>query len=61
MLPECKEMGRKGSAFQGDVSNFGPAKDLMNQAYQAFGRIDILVNNAGIASRGNPVEEDRNG
>jgi len=57
VLARVKEMGRKGLAFQGDVSNFDPAKELMNQAYQAFGGIDILVNNAGIASRGNPVEK----
>ena len=57
VLSRVKEMGRKGLAFQGDVSNFDPARELMKQAYQAFGRIDILVNNAGIASRGNPVEK----
>jgi len=57
VLTKAKEMGRKALAFRGDVSNFDSAKDLMKQAYQAFGRIDILVNNAGIASRGNPVEK----
>ena len=57
VVARVKGMGRKGLAFQGDVSNADPAKDLMKQAYQAFGRIDILVNNAGVASRGNPVEK----
>ena len=57
VVARVKEVGRKGLAFQGDVSNADPAKYLMKQTYQAFGRIDILVNNAGIASRGNPVEK----
>jgi 3-oxoacyl-[acyl-carrier protein] reductase len=50
-------MGRKALTMQGDVSNFDAAHELMNQAFQAFGRIDILVNSAGIASRGNFVEK----
>lgn len=50
-------MGRKGIPVQGDVSNFEAAKELMRQAFQAFGRIDILVNSAGIASRGYFVEK----
>ena len=57
VIASVKEMGRKALALQGDVSNFDSAKDLMKQAYQAFGRIDILVNSAGIASRGNFVEK----
>jgi len=52
-----KVMGRKTLAVQGDVSNFETARELMHQAFQAFGRIDILVNSAGIASRGNFVEK----
>jgi 3-oxoacyl-[acyl-carrier protein] reductase len=50
-------MGRKALVVQGDVSNFDAARELMNRAFQAFGRIDILVNSAGIASRGNFVEK----
>ncbi len=57
VVARVKEVGRKGLAFQGDVSSADPANDLMKQTYQAFGRIDILVNSAGIASRGNPVEK----
>lgn len=52
-----KVMGRRTLAVQGDVSNFEAARELMRQAFQAFGRIDILVNSAGIASRGNFVEK----
>jgi 3-oxoacyl-[acyl-carrier protein] reductase len=52
-----KVMGRKTLAVQGDVSNFEAARDLMRQAFQAFGRIDILVNSAGVASRGYFVEK----
>ena len=52
-----KVMGRKTLAVQGDVSNFETARELMHQAFQAFGRIDILVNSAGVASRGNFVEK----
>ena len=57
VLARVKEMGRRGLAFQGDVSSFDPARELMKQAFQAFGGIDILVNSAGIASRGNSVEK----
>lgn len=56
VVAEIKGMGRKALPVRGDVSHFEAAKDLMKQAFQAFGRIDILVNNAGIASRGNFVE-----
>ena len=52
-----KVMGRKTLPVQGDVANFEAARELMRQAFQAFGRIDILVNSAGIASRGNFVEK----
>jgi len=51
-----KVMGRKTLPVQGDVANFEAARELMRQAFQAFGRVDILVNSAGIASRGNFVE-----
>jgi len=56
-ISRIQGMGRKALAVQGDVSTFEAARNLMNRASEAFGRIDILVNSAGIASRGNFVEK----
>lgn len=36
----------------GDVSDFDTAKDIIDDAFERFGRIDVLVNNAGITRDG---------
>jgi 3-oxoacyl-[acyl-carrier protein] reductase len=46
-----KTLGRKGGAFQADVSNAKAVTDLIQQIEAALGPIDILVNNAGVALR----------
>ena len=40
-------LGRKGLAFQADVSDPESADALIKAALEAFGKVDILVNNAG--------------
>ncbi|UCB52315.1 MAG: 3-oxoacyl-ACP reductase FabG [Candidatus Zixiibacteriota bacterium] len=42
-----EEMGRKATTFQGDVSNFADAQEMVKKVSSNFGRIDILVNNVG--------------
>jgi short-subunit dehydrogenase len=38
-------------ALKTDVSNENDCRELIEQAYQKFGRIDVLINNAGISMR----------
>ena len=45
----------KAIAVQGDVSKAAEAKDLVDAAVAAFGRLDILVNNSGVYEFG-PLE-----
>lgn len=40
--------GGEAKAYQGDVSDFNTAKEMMASVKKDFGSIDILVNNAGI-------------
>jgi 3-oxoacyl-[acyl-carrier protein] reductase len=40
--------GGKAIAVQGDVSNAGQAKGVIEAAIEVFARLDVLVNNAGI-------------
>ena len=42
------QTGRKTLALEVDVSNLESAKNMVDKALEAFGKIDILVNNAGI-------------
>ena len=43
-----KDNGGEAVANYDDVSDWSGAKNLIDQAVEAFGRLDILVNNAGI-------------
>ena len=49
---QLQGLGAPCLAVQGDVSDAGAVKELMDAALKAFGRIDILVNNAGITRDG---------
>jgi 3-oxoacyl-[acyl-carrier protein] reductase len=42
------QMGRKAIAVHCDIAQFDAAKNVVNSALEAFGRLDILVNNAGM-------------
>lgn len=48
VVNEIIEKGGTAKAYQGDVSDFEKAKELITEVSKEFGRIDILVNNAGI-------------
>ncbi|MEE1312216.1 MAG: 3-oxoacyl-[acyl-carrier-protein] reductase [Lachnospiraceae bacterium] len=48
VVKEIKESGGQAEAYQGDVSDFDTAKDMITYVKKEYGRIDILVNNAGI-------------
>jgi len=41
-------IGRRGQAYQVDISDFGEAQKLVERVVGEFGRLDILVNNAGM-------------
>ncbi len=45
---EIKDLGRKGLALDGDVSNPADAERIVAETVAQLGGIDILVNNAGI-------------
>jgi len=45
---EIRKMGRRVETFQVDVSQFNPAREMVEKIVGLFGRLDILVNNAGI-------------
>ncbi|NUK38923.1 3-oxoacyl-ACP reductase [Streptomyces lunaelactis] len=45
---EIRAAGGSAVAHQGDVSDFGQARDLVGLAVSTYGKLDILVNNAGI-------------
>ncbi|AGC68151.1 3-oxoacyl-[acyl-carrier-protein] reductase FabG [Thermoclostridium stercorarium subsp. stercorarium DSM 8532] len=45
---ELVEKGYSVKAFEGDISDPGNAKALIDFAVETFGTIDVLVNNAGI-------------
>ncbi|RYL95194.1 SDR family oxidoreductase [Sporolactobacillus sp. THM7-4] len=46
-VKRIRELGRKGTAFKGDVGEEAFAKDVVERVKEEFGKIDILVNNAG--------------
>lgn len=49
---DVESFGVKSILVQGDVAKDEDAKNLINKAKEAFGKIDILVNNAGITRDG---------
>ncbi|MDD3184732.1 MAG: 3-oxoacyl-[acyl-carrier-protein] reductase [Anaerostipes sp.] len=48
VVADIEAAGGTAKAYQGDVSKFDVAKDMMTSVKKEFGSIDILVNNAGI-------------
>jgi len=48
LAEELEAMGVRSAAWQGDVSDPGHVREVVNGARQAFGSIDILINNAGV-------------
>ena len=56
MLKEVKQavndMGVRCEMFTGDISDYGTAMRMFDEAHRLFGSVDILVNNAGISMIG---------
>lgn len=48
VVSEIEACGRKGAAFQVDVTDAASATQLVGDVENVFGRIDGLVNNAGV-------------
>ena len=48
VVEEITTAGGTAKAYQGDVSDFDVAKEMITFVKKEFGSIDILVNNAGI-------------
>ena len=48
VVEEITAAGGTAKAYQGDVSDFDVAKEMIISVKKEFGSIDILVNNAGI-------------
>src|SRR5438034_5444766 len=46
-VAKLKENGRKGEAFQADLSQLDQARNMVHHVEQRFERIDVLINNAG--------------
>ncbi|MGA1799087.1 SDR family NAD(P)-dependent oxidoreductase [Sphingomonas sp. 4RDLI-65] len=47
-VAEIEALGRKAVAIQGDVADPDTARDFIDKAVAALGRVDVFVNNAGI-------------
>jgi len=56
IVARVKESGRRGAAFQADLSNAEACGDLVSRAAAAFGRLDILINMASVY-RPRPFDE----
>ena len=52
VVEEIIAAGGTAKAYQGDVSDFDVAKEMITSVKKEFGSIDILVNNAGITKDG---------
>ncbi|HYZ92138.1 MAG TPA: SDR family oxidoreductase [Actinomycetota bacterium] len=48
VVDEIKALGGEALANADDVSDWNAASSLIDQAYDAWGKLDVLVNNAGI-------------
>lgn len=46
---ECRALGRKALALSAHAGRWADCDRLIEEAYDAFGRVDILVNNAGMS------------
>lgn len=60
-LKMVEDAGARGIIVQADVSKVDAVRNLVDQAWKAFGRVDILVNNAGVEKRSDfwaTTEED---
>ena len=58
---EVRAMGRRALAVGCHVGQWEAIPDLVEAAYDAFGKVDVLINNAGIAptaTRSSAVTED---
>lgn len=58
LVKKIEGMGGKAHAFTADVADENQARDMVESANAAFGRIDILVNNAGVMLLGPIVGAD---
>jgi short-subunit dehydrogenase len=56
LAEELRGQGRDALAVTADMRNQGAVTQMVEQAYQHFGRIDILINNAGQAAAGTVAE-----
>ena len=45
---EIRDLGRRGEAFQADLTRIQALPELINEIDEAMGGIDILINNAGM-------------
>ena len=50
LAAELEAMGQQALAFECDLTDKASVADLVQAAFETFGRIDILVNNAAVAS-----------
>jgi NAD(P)-dependent dehydrogenase (short-subunit alcohol dehydrogenase family) len=48
VVKEIEALGGEAAVNGADVSDFGAAKELIDQAVDTFGKLDVVVNNAGI-------------
>ncbi len=48
VVAEIKAAGGEAVANGSDVSDFGQAKEMIEQAVDTYGQLDVVVNNAGI-------------
>ncbi len=58
VLQNLRQSGGIGTVVQADVSRYGEAKNLIEEAMRIYGKVDILVNNAGISRTGLFIDMD---
>ena len=56
-VAEIEKLGRRGLAFQVDISDYEKVSETVTTTVKDLGKVDILINNAGIVSRGNFVAD----